>query len=124
MDANIVKKIRDVFHTIAGFTICYPIAKVTGLFSDNPNMSQAARIVVAIFALSLLSGFFGAAYEFIMKEVNKEIIPNGKDVYRTIAGGILAAFATLLPYSGILALLLVILCLGVFIYDIITINKK
>lgn len=109
--------LRNIFHTLAGFTIAYPIANATGLFS-GAYMSIPARLIVALVGMTLLAGVCGAAYEYIMTYIDKERIPDDKDVLRTAIGGSLVSLAIFLPFSGWLSLTLIIICLLALVHDI------
>jgi len=118
--------IRNIFHIVAGFTLAYPVAKLTGLFPDNLHLEMWEKFLLAFVGLGIFSAFFGAAYEYLINKMNKEIIPNEKDIIRTSLGGSLVSVFIVFPFSLILSISLIVLCLSVLINDIYKIlkNKK
>lgn len=124
MKKKIITKVRDILHTVAGFTLLYPFAKFSGLVGENDWLAGWEKFLLAFVFCTIAAGFFGAAYEMIMETIDRERKPNDIDVLRTAAGGSLVAVATLFPWSGVLALVLVLVCLAALIYDLIIYYKK
>jgi hypothetical protein len=124
MKKAIIDKIRDSFHVIGGFTIGYWGASHSGLFNHNNFSTEFGRIFLAVTALTIFLAAIGAIFEFITQQIDKEIIPNTKDVIRTAAGGFIAGLATIFTYIPILLVITTSFCLIAIGFEVIRIIKK
>jgi len=119
-----MKKIRNIMHTVGGFTFAYGLARYTGLFNVDDYSTRFELFFLSVIALTIFTAFVGIFYEFIMKEIDNERQADMKDVVRTAVGGTIAGCITTFPFSLPLWITTAFVCLLALIYDICILVKK
>jgi H+/Cl- antiporter ClcA len=82
-----MKTIRNVFHTVLGFTLAYWVCNHTGVF----EMNLPSRLFLGLVAGLFTSFIIGVAIEYFQNVVLKQTFDE-MDVLRTMIGGVIGGF--------------------------------
>lgn len=80
-----IATLRNIFHSILGFTLAYCLCNSTGVWDFN---NEASRVFVSIVAGFFTGAVIGVGIEYFQNVALKQVF-NEMDVLRTIIGGII-----------------------------------
>lgn len=111
--------LRNIFHSILGFTLAYCVCNATGIFEFN---SIASRIFVGFVVGLLVSFLIGLAIEYFQNKV-LHIGFSEMDVLRTIIGGIIGGLVQR-PNIEFISKWMLIFCGVVCVAELVRIFRK
>lgn len=114
-----IATLRNIFHSILGFTLAYCVCNATGIFEFNNEVSRVFMSVVAGF----FTGFIiGVVIEYFQSKV-LYIAFSEMDVLRTILGGIIGGLVQR-PNIEFISKWMLISCIAICVLELVRIFRK
>ena len=114
-----IATLRNIFHSVLGFTLAYCLCNSTGVWDINNELSRAfLSLIVGLFTGAVI----GVGIEYFQNVVLKQIF-NEMDVLRTIIGGIIGGLVQR-PNVEFISKWMLIFCGVVCVAELVRIFRK